>query len=109
MDLSKIVVSSSKVSTKLIKSGTASVSVPSTGSFVVNTTTIPHGYASDELIIQAFSNLGPSLVPSRTPDGRYSISAAVDATNIYFTLNASTAGAPTDPLTANITYKLIAI
>lgn len=109
MDLGDIQFSSEKVSTALIKSGTAQVVLPSTTSVVCVTTTVAHNYDSDELVPQVFSDLEGTLTPWTTPDGRYAVTVSVDSTNIYFRATANTAGSPTVPYTITFSYKLMAI
>ena len=113
-----IMFSSDLSSTKLVKQGTGSVSVPALGGAgeTYGIATIPHGYGSSELIFQvaATRDTGGTDVtliaqlPWISPDGRIRQYAYVDETNLYvvcLSFDGSGSGAPAR--TMNFEYRLL--
>lgn len=112
-DITKIQLSSDSASLKVIKSGTGSLSVAGLGGagLTSNTAAIPHGYDSDQLIVQVWSSLGFSnaggMLPYQTPDGRVIAVAKVDNTNLIIRIFHQSGFGAVNPATYQYSYRIL--
>jgi hypothetical protein len=106
-DYTKIQLISSASSNKVFAEGTGSFTISALGGAGETTTTatIPHGFSSDNLLFQVSTNGGPqsgTILPWQSNDGRVTLYAYIDSTNLYVTGISSDSGglgAPAYPIT----------
>lgn len=112
-DITKTQLASNNASLKIIKSGTGTLHVSALGGAgsVSNSVAIPHGYGSNELLIEVWSNLGLSasggMLPYQTPDGRVSAFAKVDATNLHIMIHHDSNYSSMPATTYQYSYRIL--
>lgn len=107
--------STETTSLKIWLEGSGSLVVPSTNSSIHTTNFISHGYLSNQMIWQvgftiSFSGGGTTAglqTPWSSADGQTSVSSTLDASFLYITGYAQTAGSPTLTYTLNYYYRLL--
>lgn len=112
-DFTKIQLSSSASSNKLLKEGSGSITVAALGGAgeTQTTATIPHGFATDILIPQV-TTIGAGtdgvIIPWESNDGRFIQYLRIDSTNLYITIISSdTSGLGAPGFTATYYYRII--
>lgn len=114
VDYSKTQLLSSASSNKVYKEGSGTFTVPALASAgeTFGSATIPHSFATSNLIYQVTTLSGVSanrkILPWAPGDNRQIQFAAVDATNlvIYF-ISTDTGGFGSPAFTVNYTYKIL--
>lgn len=93
-DFTKIQMASSASSNKVLKQGSGSFTVsslPGAGE-TFNYAQIPHGFNSDDLLVQVSTNGGPTsgtVLPWESSDGRVFQYTELDDTNLYIVVISS--------------------
>jgi hypothetical protein len=108
INLNKLSLSSSASSLKVLDEGTGTLVIPALPAYgdVHGIVTIPHGFASDDLLFQVSTNGGPSsgvMLPWQSNDGRSFQYAYLDSTNLYIVAEANDSAGFSSPSTT-LTY-----
>lgn len=107
-DFTKIQLSSSASSLKVLKQGSGTFTIPllpGAGEKQA-TATIPHGYTSDNILFQVATTGGSTdgvILPWESNDGRVILYAQIDSTNLYIIGNDNDSGGTGQPA-RTITY-----
>jgi hypothetical protein len=114
VDYTKVQLLSSASSNKVYKEGAGSFVVAALGGSgeTFNLATIPHGFATSDLIYQVTTLSGVSanrkILPWAPGDNRQIQFAAVDATNLYiYFISTDSSGLGAPSYTVTYTYKIL--
>lgn len=117
MNYQDVLFSSFTASLKVAIQGSGTINVPTTSTTAAQTATIPHNLGTSNLIWQVGGvltdtvinqNLEPGIItPYSTFDGRVQAWATVDDTNLYITLQNSTAGTSQDATQFDYYYRVM--
>ncbi len=113
IDFSKLELSSSSSSNKILLQDSGSFNVPALpgAGNTFGSVTIPHSYKSDNLIFQVTTTGGTTdgvTLPWSSNDGRMFQYASVDSNNLYiYTISADASGLGAPGYTINYTYRVL--
>lgn len=113
VDFTKLRLSSTASSNKVLLSGTGSFSVAALAGAgeTFSSATIPHGYSSDNLLFQVTTVGGGTdgvILPWQSNDGRVTQYARLDSTNLYiFCISSDASGLGSAGFTITYYYRIL--